>query len=191
MADKGRQLSPEEQALWERVLRTVRPLQPVTPPPTLTAAPEPPRPAPPPAGRPKPPSRPGPRSATAPPAPPPPPPPAGNLDGSWDRRLARGAIAPERMIDLHGHSLASAYATLDIALERAVARGERVLLLVTGKPPRPGSHAPHARGAIRAAVSDWLGASRHASDIAAVRAAHPRHGGAGALYVILRRRTRY
>jgi len=37
-------------------------------------------------------------------------------------------------------------------------------------------------------VGDWLAASRHAADIAAVRGAHPRHGGAGALYIILRRR---
>jgi DNA-nicking Smr family endonuclease len=44
------------------------------------------------------------------------------------------------------------------------------------------------RGAIRAAVGDWLAASRHAGHIAAVRGAHPRHGGAGALYIVLRRR---
>ena len=44
------------------------------------------------------------------------------------------------------------------------------------------------RGAIRAAISDWLAASRHAPYIAAVRRAHRRHGGAGALYIILRRR---
>jgi DNA-nicking Smr family endonuclease len=58
-----------------------------------------------------------------------------------------------------------------------------VLLLVTGKPREPGSD----RGAIRAAVGDWLAASRHADHIAAVRGAHPRHGGAGALYIVLRR----
>ena len=38
-----------------------------------------------------------------------------------------------------------------------------------------------------AAIGDWLAASRHASSIAAVRGAHPRHGGAGALYIVLRR----
>ena len=43
------------------------------------------------------------------------------------------------------------------------------------------------RDAIRAAVADWLAASRFADRIAAVRTAHPRHGGAGALYVVLRR----
>ncbi len=109
------------------------------------------------------------------------------LDASWDRKLGRGIVSPDSSIDLHGHTLASAHALLDQGLERAIRRGDRVLLLVTGKPPRPESERPHARGAIRAAVSDWLGSSRHCDAIAAVRGAHPRHGGQGALYIILRR----
>lgn len=96
-------------------------------------------------------------------------------------------VSPESAIDLHGHSLASAHDRLDRGLDDAVRRGDRVLLLVTGKPPRAESERPHARGAIRAAVGDWLAASRHADRIAAVRGAHPRHGGTGALYIILRR----
>ena len=36
-------------------------------------------------------------------------------------------------------------------------------------------------------VIDWLAAGPHASRVAAVRPAHQRHGGSGALYVILRR----
>ncbi|MGB7419387.1 MAG: Smr/MutS family protein, partial [Erythrobacter sp.] len=43
------------------------------------------------------------------------------------------------------------------------------------------------RGAIRAKLLDWLAASRHADAIAAVRRAHIRHGGEGALYLVLRR----
>jgi DNA-nicking Smr family endonuclease len=109
------------------------------------------------------------------------------LDGSWDRRLSRGLVAPESSIDLHGHSLAAAYDRLDHGLEQAIRQGDRVLLLITGKPPRPESERPHARGAIRAAVGDWLASSRHADRIAAVRTAHPRHGGSGALYIVLRR----
>lgn len=109
------------------------------------------------------------------------------LDGGWDRRISRGLVSPDSSIDLHGHTLASAHAMLDHGLERAIARGDRVLLLVTGKPPRPESERPHARGAIRSAVSDWIASSRHAGNIAAVRGAHPRHGGMGALYIILRR----
>lgn len=107
------------------------------------------------------------------------------LDGGWDRRLRRGVVMPDRSIDLHGHTLASAHNMLDQALERAVVEGTRVLLVITGKPPR--DPAPHRRGLIRAAIGDWLGSSRHAGQIAAVRNAHPRHGGTGALYVILRR----
>lgn len=113
--------------------------------------------------------------------------PGETLDGGWDRRLSRGMVAPDSSLDLHGHSLSSAYVLLDQGLGRAIARGDRVLLLVTGKPPRPESERPHARGAIRAAVGDWIAGSRHADRIAAVRQAHPRHGGAGALYIVLRR----
>jgi DNA-nicking Smr family endonuclease len=43
------------------------------------------------------------------------------------------------------------------------------------------------RGAIRAKLLDWLAASRHADVIAAVRRAHVRHGGEGALYLVLKR----
>jgi DNA-nicking Smr family endonuclease len=64
----------------------------------------------------------------------------------------------------------------------------RVLLVVTGRPPRADAAGPTRRGLIRAAIGDWLAVSRHASRIAAIRNAHPRHGGAGALYLILRRR---
>jgi DNA-nicking Smr family endonuclease len=42
------------------------------------------------------------------------------------------------------------------------------------------------RGAIRAKLLDWLAAGPHAARIAAVRPAHQRHGGAGAVYVVLR-----
>jgi DNA-nicking Smr family endonuclease len=128
-----------------------------------------------------------PQARTAPIAAPPRPKPGTTLDGSWDKQLSRGLVSPDRSIDLHGHNLASAHALLDSALEQAVREGDRVVLLVTGKPPLPSSARPHARGAIRAAVGDWLAGSRHAGAIAAVRGAHPRHGGNGALYIILRR----
>jgi DNA-nicking Smr family endonuclease len=107
------------------------------------------------------------------------------LDSSWDRRLGRGLVQPDAILDLHGHNLATAYDLLDRRLERAIREGARLLLLITGKPPGP--ERPVARGAIRAAIGDWLAASRHAGQIAAVRNAHPRHGGLGALYIVLRR----
>ena len=82
-------------------------------------------------------------------------------------------------------TLDPAWHAIDQALEQAIAAGDRVLLLVTGH-HRPGA-PPVERGRIRAAVHDWLAASRHAPRIAAVRGAHRRHGGGGSLYIILRR----
>lgn len=183
MAD--RRLSPDEAALWAKVMATVRPIAPrpvrvpqLAPVPAPSPAPSVRKPA----GRVPPlPAPPSPRAATRPMAQ------DATLDGGWDRRLGRGAVAPDATVDLHGHSLSSAHGLLDAALDRAIARGDRVVLLITGKPPRPESERPHARGAIRAAVHDWLHASRHADAIAAVRGAHPRHGGTGALYIVLRR----
>jgi DNA-nicking Smr family endonuclease len=108
-----------------------------------------------------------------------------SLDGGWDRRLRTGRVEPDRTLDLHGHSLDRAWVAIDHALERAIASGERILLLITGH-ERQGE-PPLERGRIRAAVHDWLAASRHASRIAAVRGAHRRHGGGGSLYIILRK----
>jgi DNA-nicking Smr family endonuclease len=82
-------------------------------------------------------------------------------------------------------NLDSAWSANDRALESSIAAADRVQLLITGH-HRAGD-PPVERGRIRAAVHDWLAASRHASRIAAVRAAHRRHGGGGSLYIILRR----
>lgn len=179
----GRRLTPEESAIWQRVRASIRPIERRIVAEASMADLV--------AGDLKPMKRlkgsvPAPLS---PPAPPRARPHASvnTLDGGWDKRLSRGAISPDRTIDLHGHSLASAHAALDHGIAAAIASGDRVILLVTGKPPRPESERPHARGAIRAAIGDWLAGSRHSDRIAAVRGAHPRHGGSGALYVILRR----
>ncbi len=170
-----RRLGPEESALWEKVIASVRPLHPRNGG-EAGPAPTPPEPAAP-AIRPAPRPKPSPPRQTQP---------GTTLDASWDRRLAQGLVQPDLTVDLHGHNLATAYDLLHRRLDQAVSSGARLLLLITGKPPQ--GEPPVRRGAIRAAVGDWLGASRHAGDIAAVRGAHRRHGGTGALYIILRRR---
>lgn len=170
-----RALSAEEVALWERVTREVRAFR--EQPQRLAEVPEPI------AERAKPVPVSRPRATVAAPTPPRP---GTTLDGSWDRRLSRGAAIPDVTVDLHGHNLGTAYDALDAALARAIANGARLVLLITGHAPRDAA-PPVRRGAIRAAVGDWLHASRHAGRIAAVRTAAPRHGGAGALYIVLRR----
>lgn len=111
------------------------------------------------------------------------------LDASWDRKLARGIIQPDFTLDLHGASLEAAHARLDHGLALALAQDARVVLLITGRPRQSDGNAARGerRGAIRAKFLDWLAAGPHASRVAAIRPAHPRHGGAGAVYVVLRR----
>ena len=182
-----RGLSAEEAAAWERLAATVAPLHPLKPVQPQAAHPAKP-PSPPKQAR-KIPRAPKPRAV----APPPPPPrniaaPDRGLDSHWDRRLKAGALQPELTLDLHGHNLDAAYDRLMSGVAQARAMGVRTILLVTGK-PRPVAAADRAerRGAIRAKVLDWLAASSHHAAIAAVRRAHQRHGGDGALYIILKR----
>ncbi|HMO75357.1 MAG TPA: Smr/MutS family protein [Sphingopyxis sp.] len=181
-----RRLDPDEAALWKKVAATVKPLAkapapfvPATPPTVRPPKPQPRLTAPPAARAPLPPPRRTHGSAT--------------LDGHWDRRLRKGLVRPDMSIDLHGHSLASAQALLDESIHRALIRGARVLLVVAGR-LRPGADRlpvmhgdPRPRGAIRASLPDWLAVSPHADRIVALRPAHISHGGAGAVYVILRR----
>lgn len=170
-----RALSAEEAALWERVTREVQEFHARPEAPMVPEAPAPP------AQR----ATRGAAARTRVPAAPPKPRPGTTLDGTWDRRLLRGDATPDLVIDFHGHDLNSAYQALDTGLTRARASGARLVLLITGRPQT--DTGPGKRGAIRAAVGDWLHGSPHAAGIAAVRSAAPRHGGAGALYIVLRR----
>ncbi len=187
-----RGLSADEAELWARVARTVTPLtgrkapaapRPVAAPPKasdtslskalvnptatpLRSQPEPApmrKPAPPPLDR-------------------------QTLDFSWERKLGRAAVAPDFTLDLHGASLDAAHSRLDHGLAQARAMGARLVLVITGK-PRPTEAADRAgsRGVIRAKILDWLAAGPHSGAIAAIRPAHRKHGGAGALYIVLRR----
>ena len=119
----------------------------------------------------------------------PPPPPHPGLDSHWDRRVKSGRLEPDLTLDLHGHTLDTAYDRVMSALDQARIMGARVVLVVAGR-ERPVDPADRMarRGAIRAKLLDWLAASRHADAITAVRRAHIRHGGEGALYLILKRR---
>lgn len=189
-----RGLTPEEAELWLRVAQTVRPLQrgprPVAPQTATKEAKRPARPAAPVV------SHAAPLPATPKRVQPPlkaketlvRPLDRHGLDGAWERKLARAAVQPDYTLDLHGHSLDAAHARLDHGLAQAVAMGARMVLVITGKPrPVEAADRGERRGAIRAKLVDWLAHGAHAQRIAAVRGAHPRHGGSGAVYVILKK----
>lgn len=187
-----RRLSPDERAAWEAVARTVTPLRGRRA--VSRAEPDEALPAPvaeaisaetflkavkgrvPPARMPE------------PPPPDPSPRPVATLDGSWEKRIRSGRLDADFSVDLHGLTLAAAHARLDRLLGDALRAGWRVLHIVTGKPrPAPMPGEARKRGAIRAEIGDWIAHSPYARHVASVRQAHPRHGGEGAIYVILRR----
>ena len=173
-------LPPGDEVLWAKVTATVRPL-----------------------GSPRGPSRRHPPDQPAPPVVVPERPRgsigrhAETLDSGWDRRLARGRAEPQMVIDLHGLSRLDARALLYQRLAVAVARSLRVVLVITGKGDAPGpqpadlvpglSGGRSMRGTIRAELPRWLGEATLSTQLAAVRRAHPRHGGSGAVYLILKR----
>ena len=118
---------------------------------------------------------------------------AATLDGGWERAMMKGRLRPDTTVDLHGYTRDRAHALLVSRIQDAAISGLRVLLVITGKGARGGdddSHDPdeRPRGVIRAALRGWLQSSELRPWIAALRPAHPRHGGGGAWYVILRRR---
>lgn len=213
----SRRLSADERALWDRVTATVTPLHAAARPaagasaaPAVAADTPPPQPARRSAGPRK--AAPAP-AAPAPPAPAAipaaaraPVAPAETLDSRWDRKIRSGRLVPDATVDLHGMTVEAARHYLHRRLFEAEARGARVVLVITGKGSLPGPTPADLmpgfgggigggtgggrgmlRGAIRAHLPRWLGEDRLSERIAAVRRAHPVHGGAGAVYVILKR----
>lgn len=189
MKRPGRKLTADEAALWARVAQTVVPmvgraLREVDVAPETDKLPPPPprkrvKATPPPAATLPPPKREEARTLDRPTFD------KQGLDAGWDRRLSRGLVPPDFTLDLHGATLDAAYSRLDHGLTLALAQGARLVLLVTGR-ERP-SEDRRSRGAIRRKFMDWLAAGTHASRIAAIRPAHQRHGGAGAVYIVLKR----
>ncbi len=113
-------------------------------------------------------------------------------DRSFDRDLARalsrGKLLPDATLDLHGMTLAMAERAVGRFLERATHRDFRIVLIVTGKGLRE-EGGRLVGGRIRAEFVGWLNRGDNRVRVRSVRPAHPHHGGSGAFYVLLRRRS--
>ncbi len=180
MARRAKPLPAADLEVWTRYLRHVRPLRgvrvPEPPsadkpasarPETRTAPAAAPAPAPPPAA---PQRRPAVAIGVAPPG----------LDRATWAKFRAGRIAPERTLDLHGMTTATAHVAVSALIGGAVSRGMRCVEIVTGHGRRTGGE-----GVLRREVPFWLNDGALRAHILAV--CHPHAANQGALRVLLRR----
>lgn len=104
------------------------------------------------------------------------------LEPRRQRRLVREREPIEARIDLHGFGRFEAEDQLRAFLLGSQARGLRAVLVITGQGRRGG-------GVIRASFEEWLHAASLRGVVSGFSSAGRRHGGEGAFYVTLKRRT--
>jgi DNA-nicking Smr family endonuclease len=180
---RRRSLSEDERALWETVTRAVAPLRrrkakiKAIAEAEEVAALSPAKPL---------------RKTVTPPPPTMPakpagPPPLAPLGRRMRQKLGRGTEAIDARIDLHGMTQADAHAALAHFLRRAQRDGARVVLVITGKGARPGGDPNAERGVLKRQVPHWLESADLRPVVVGFESAGAGHGGAGALYVRVRR----
>jgi DNA-nicking Smr family endonuclease len=177
-----RRLSDEEIALWLTVAKSVTPRPDAhlpdegDPPPKMVSAPAAPT------------ATPAPREKAAVRAPSVPG--LAPLERRLRQKLSRGQAEVDAAIDLHGLTQAEAHGALHHFLAGAQNNGAKLVLVVTGKGEARPSTDSGATGVLRRAVPLWLKAPEWRVFVVGFEEASRPHGGAGALYVRLRRRDK-
>jgi DNA-nicking Smr family endonuclease len=105
------------------------------------------------------------------------------IDRANAERLKRGLYPIEARLDLHGKTQAEAHHALAVFVHRSSEAGRRCVLVITGR-----GLGPTGPGVLKTAVPRWLEEAGLRQQILALAPAQPRDGGAGALYLLLRRR---
>lgn len=179
---RKRGLSEEERALWESVARQVKPLR--KKPRAAKLSPAEQAPEMPPAAHPHAAPRPVASAHVARPRQPATPPlvPLGRRERS---RLSRGRDEIDARLDLHGMTQTRAHRALLGFLRRAHGDGLTFVLVITGKGKVGTSESE--RGVLRRQVPQWLNLPEFRALVVGFEEAHIGHGGAGALYVRIRR----
>ncbi len=185
-ARQRRLLSAEERALWDAVAKSTRPLKQRPRRPkaaTVAEAAIAPREQPSPAPAATKPGAARPAASRAAPAPPP----LVTLGRRERSQLSRGKKEIEARLDLHGMTQARAHRALLGFLSRASEQGLTFVLVITGKGRSSGPDSE--RGILRRQVPEWLGQLDFRAFVVGFEEAHVGHGGNGALYVRVRRRS--
>lgn len=105
------------------------------------------------------------------------------LDANLLKRLRGGDFGIDASLDLHGQRREEARASLERFVSRARVEGHRCVLVVTGRGLNSEDQVP----VLKQGVQEWLTHGRVARQVLAFCSARPRDGGAGAVYVLLRR----
>ena len=106
------------------------------------------------------------------------------------KRIARGAQPIDATLDLHGHTQRTAFMVFRQFLLNASLMKNRNLLIITGKGRRSAIPLNHdGGGVLRQRVREWVQEPEIRPFIARIADAHPRHGGSGALYIVLKNRS--
>jgi DNA-nicking Smr family endonuclease len=105
------------------------------------------------------------------------------LDRRTGQRFKRGQLQVEACLDLHGLTQAEARLELDGFLSRQYMMGKRCVIVVTGK-----GVGKDGGGVLRATVPRWLNEPPNREKVLAFEYARQKDGGAGALYVLIKRR---
>ena len=102
------------------------------------------------------------------------------IDRRSAKKIQQGKMALDARIDLHGLSQLQARQRLQNFIYRSVETGLRTVLVITGK-------GKAGRGVLRENVPQWLSEPPLSEVIIAFGPSQPQDGGAGALYVRLKR----
>jgi DNA-nicking Smr family endonuclease len=105
------------------------------------------------------------------------------LDVRVLRRLRKGDYAWQAWIDLHGMTAATARDEIERFILAAVRDGHRCVLVVHGR----GHNSKDQMPVLKEGVKSWLARGRIGRHVLAFTSARAVDGGAGALYVLLRR----
>jgi DNA-nicking Smr family endonuclease len=120
-------------------------------------------------------------------------PPIAPLERKLKRHLSSGRAHVDDVLDLHGMTQDRAHMALEGFIVSAARSGALVVLVITGKgDPRGGGDWGQnswglERGVLRRNVPHWLRAPSLRPYVLSIEEAGRPHGGAGALYVRLRR----
>ncbi|HCG03730.1 MAG TPA: DNA mismatch repair protein MutS [Desulfovibrio sp.] len=105
------------------------------------------------------------------------------LDALTVGKLRAGQYSPEGHLDLHGMNALQAYEAMIGFMRAAYHKGMRTVLVIPGR----GKNSPDGMGVLREKVQAWLTHDPFKRVVLAFCTAQPAHGGAGALYVLLRK----